>query len=156
MAGVKELNGGRSETGAGFVISGPFDLAVVFEALEAGGDFVHLVVGVEGVFANPGLVPLLGHDVDGIVQDALDEEIAQFTHQNVGLGKMPQRDGERADVIVMAMRKGDGVNFLVLDQVIQGHGRTAFAFGMRSGIHQQAVSFQIHEPGAGADVGGGV
>ena len=132
---------------------GPLDFAVVAEALEARGDVVHFVVAVKRVFLDAQFVALALHDVDRIVQDPLDEEVAQLGHQHVRLGKMAQRDRQRADVVVVAMRDGDGVHLLVLDSLNCGKPGAAFAFGVHAGVHQQAVAFDFDEPGAGADVG---
>ena len=123
VAGVVELQRGREEAGAGLVKGGPIDLAVVFEALEAGGQVVHLVVAVEGILFEAQFVALALHDVDGVVQHAFDEEVAQLGHQDMGLGKVAQGDRQRPDMIVMAMGDGDGVHLLVLDQVIERQAR---------------------------------
>ena len=119
VAGVVKFQRGRGKTGAGFVEGGPFDFAVVFEALKERRDVVHFVVGEERIFLDAQFVALAGHDVDGVVQHALDDEVAQLGHQHVGFGKMAQRHRQRADVIVVAMRNGDGVQVLVLDEVVE-------------------------------------
>ena len=112
MAGVVEFQGGRNEAGAGLVEGGPIDLAVVFEALDAGGQVVHLVVAVEGVLFDAQLVALPLHHVDRIMQHALDQEVAQLGHQDMGLGKVAQRHGQRPDMVVMAMGDSDCVHLL--------------------------------------------
>ena len=112
VAGVVEFQGGRDEAGAGLVEGGPLDLAVVFEALEARGQVVHLVVAVEGVLFEAQFVALALHDVDRVVEHALDQEVAQLGHQDMGLGKVAQRDRQRPDMVVMAMGDGDGVHLL--------------------------------------------
>ena len=76
MAGVIKLQRRRGKAGARFLISSPFDFAVVAEALEQSGDFIHLVVRIERVFLDAQFVALTRHDVDGVVQDALDKKIA--------------------------------------------------------------------------------
>ena len=59
-------------------------------------------------------------------------------------------------MVVMAMRKRDGIHFLMLDKVVKREAGAAFALGMRAGIHEQAVAFEFNEPCAGADVGVGI
>ena len=113
VAGVVEFQRGRKEAGAGLVKGGPVDFAVVFEALEARGDVVHLVVAVERVFLDAQFVALALHDVDGIVQHAFDQEVAQLGHQHMRLGEVAQGDRQRADMVVMAMGDGDGIQLLV-------------------------------------------
>lgn len=153
MAGIEELEGGGREAGAGFVESGPIDLAIIFVTLEKMGGIVDLLVGVEGVFVDAEFVALADHYVDGIVEDALDQEIAELGHEDVSTGPMAESDREGADVVVMAMSDDDGVDLLLLNEVEHGKTFAAFAFWMHAGIHQHSVTFQIDKPGAGADVG---
>ena len=156
VAGVIEFQGGREEAGAGLVKRGPLDLAVVFEPLDARGQFVHLVVAVEGVLFDAQFVALPLHDVDRVVEHALDQEVAQLGHQDMGLGKVAQGNRQRPDMVVMAMGDGDGVHLFLLDQVIARQGAPAFEPGMGAGIHQQPMPLHLDEPGGGADVRVGV
>ena len=153
VAGVIEFQRGRDESGAGLVERGPLDLAVVFEPLDARGQLVHLVVAVERVLLDAQFVALPLHDVDRVVEHALDQEVAQLGHQDMGLGKVAQGHGQRPDMIVMAMGDGDGVHLFLLDQIITRQGGPAFEPGMRAGIHQQPMPLHLDEPGGGADVG---
>ena len=85
------------------------------------------------------------------MQDAFDEEIAQFAHENLRVGEIPQGDRQRAYVIVVAMRDRDGVQLLIFDEVIAGQALHALAFGMNTSVEEEAVSFDLDEPGGGAD-----
>ena len=76
VPGVTEFQGGREEAGAGLVECGPLDLAIVFEPLDARGQFVHLVVAVKGVLFDAQFVALPLHDVDRVVEHPLDQEVA--------------------------------------------------------------------------------
>ena len=156
VAGVKEFQRGRGEAGARLGECGPGDFAVVFEALKVRRDFIQLVVGVERVFADAQLLALAGHHVDGVVQHALRDEITQVSHQHVRLGKIFTGDGQRADVVVVAMRDGDGVHVLILDGLEQRQTIAAFEFGVHAGVEQDAVAFEVHTPRARPDVGGGI
>jgi len=70
----------RLKSRSDFAETGPIDLAVVFEALKQGFDFIDLVMAEKRVFADSQFVALPGHNVDLIMQDPLDQEIAQFAH----------------------------------------------------------------------------
>ena len=56
-----------------------------------------------------------------------------------------------ADVIVMAVADGDGIERLRTDQIEQGQTLATLAFRMHAGVHEQAVIFHLHEPRARAD-----
>ena len=75
--------------------------------MKAGGDFVHFVVGIERVFFDAQFVSLPGHDVDGVVEDAFDQEIAQLSQQHMGIGEVAHGHRQRPDMIVVAMGDGD-------------------------------------------------
>ena len=90
------------------------------------------------------------------MQHAFDEEIAQLGHQDVSFGKVPQRDRQRTDVIVMTMSDRDGVEFFFLDEPVDRQTVAALAFRVRAGVHQQAMPFDFDEPRAGTDVRGGI
>ena len=156
VAGVEEFQRRRGIAAAGFFKRGPVDFAIVFEALEQRRDVIDFVVGEQRVFADAQFVALAGHDVDGIVQDAFDEEITQLGHQHVRLREISQRHRQRADVVVMAMGDGDGIHLLVAHGAVERQAVAAFAFGMHAGIHEQAVAVDFDEPAAGADVGVGI
>src|ERR1043166_5537445 len=108
------------------------------------------------IFLNAQLVALPTHDVDRIVQDTLDEEVAQLTHQNVSLGKVAQSHWQRTDVIVMTMGDGNRVNLLVFYNIEQRHTAAAFPFRMRARVHQQTMALHVHEPRSRADVAVGI
>ena len=111
-------------------------------------------MGEERIFLDAQLVALALHDVDRVVQHALDQEVTQLAHEHMRLWEMPQRHRQRADMIMVAMRNGDGVQFLVLDQMVkERQAGAALPFGMDARIHQQPVSLHLHKPGGGADVG---
>ncbi len=156
VAGVEEFEGGRGVAGAGFGAGGPFDLAVIAEALENGGDVVDFGVGEEGVFADAEFLALAEHDVDGVMEDAFDEEVAEFGHEDMGLGEVADGDGEGAHVVVVAMGEGDGVEGGVLDEVVEREAGVAFAFGVGAGVEQQTVSVEFDQVGAGPDFRVGV
>jgi hypothetical protein len=72
VAGIKEFERRRRIAGtAGFATSSPFDLAIVFEALELGlRSSSSWMMGEKRIFPDASLLPLADHDVDGVVQDA--------------------------------------------------------------------------------------
>ena len=111
-------------------------------------------MGIERVFLDPQLVALAGHDVDRVMQDALDEKIAQLGHQDVRFGKMAERDRQGADMVVVAMRECNGLHFFFGNQLVKREAVAPLVLRMRAGVQEQAVSFDFGEPGAGADVGG--
>ena len=79
-----------------------------------------LAASIAGTAGPPSkFVPLAGHDIHGIVQHPLDEEIAQLRHQHMSLGKMSQRHGQRAHMVVMAMGQRNGVHFFILDHIVK-------------------------------------
>src|ERR1035441_6994800 len=92
VAGVVELQSGGEKASPGLVKGGPIDLAVVFEALDAGGQFVHLVMAVKGILFDAQFIALALHDVDRVMEHALHEEVAQLGHQDMGLGEVAQGD----------------------------------------------------------------
>ncbi len=65
----------------------------------------------------------------------------------------PHGQGERADVIVVAMGNGDGVQFGVVDGAEEGKGGAAFAFGVHAGVHEETAIVEMHEPATGPDGG---
>ncbi len=156
MARVEKLHRGRGDAGAGFFEAGPFDFAAVFEALELRFDVLDFVVGKEGVLADAVFLPLAEHDVDGVVQDTARQAVAQLGHQDVGVAEIALGHRQRADMVVMTVGDGDGVQLLAVQQGIKGQGIAAVPFGVHAGIHQQAAIIQLDQPGAGADVGIGV
>ena len=86
------------------------------------------------------------------MQDALDQEVAQFGHQDVRLGKLAQRNRQGPDMVVVAMSEDDGLGLLFANQVVLRQALPAFAFGVCAGVHEQAVAFHFEKPSAGADV----
>lgn len=156
VAGVEEFEGGGDLAGAGFGEGSPFDFAVVAEALEGGLDFVDFVVGVEGVVGDAEFVALAGHDIDGVVEDSVDDEVAELRHEDVGLGEVADGDGEGADVIVVAVADDDGVEVGGAGFGVEREGFTAFVFGVDAGVEEESMTFEFDEPGAGADVVSGI
>ena len=67
---------------------GPGNLAVILEALEQISDVIQFVVGVKRVLLDAQLLTLTHHDVDRVVQNSFDQEIAQFGHEHLGLCKV--------------------------------------------------------------------
>ena len=152
----KNSSVGGGKPGAGLLEGAPLICAAVFEALESGLVLLELVVGKQRVFPDAVFVALAEHDVDGIVQDATGQGAAQIGHQDVGFGEMAHGHRQGADMVVMTVGDGDGVQVLAVQQGIKGQGVAAVALGMHSGIQEQAAIVNIHQPGAGADIGGGV
>jgi hypothetical protein len=113
-------------------------------------------VRVERIFADAEFIALPRHHVHGIMQHALDDEITQLAHQNVRLGKMPQRHRQRADVIVMAMRNRNRVHFDLSCLAEQWQPVAAFAFRVHSRVEQDAVVVNLDQPRARADVRVGI
>ena len=146
MACVKKLQRRRGRTCFGFFVGSPFDFTVVTVALKARGDVVHFVVCVEGIFLDTEFITLTSHYVDGIMEDAFDDEITLLRQDDVGFGKISQRYGQRANVIVVAMRNGDGVNVFLLDGLVERDAFTTFSFGVHSSVEQDAMVFYVHEP----------
>ncbi len=79
------------------------------QALKLRFTFLDLVVGEKGIFADAAVFPLAEHDVDGVVQDAAGEIGTQLGHQDTAAAGMAHRQRQRADVIVVAMGDGDGI-----------------------------------------------
>jgi hypothetical protein len=144
VARVKKFQRRRRLPDPRLVISLPFHLAVVFKTLEVRRDFVQLVVRVERVFADAQLVALARHHVHRIVQHAFHEQITQLRHQDVRLGKFTARQRQRADMVMMAMRKGDGIHVMGAGLVEQRHRVAPLAFRMHAGVEQNAVFVQLH------------
>ena len=156
VAGVEKFQRRRRPPRARLVERRPFDFAIVFEALELRREVVHLVVRVERIFADAQLVALARHHVHRIVQHALDDEVAQFAHQHVRLGKMPARHRQRADVVVMAMRNRNRVHLGIPGLAEQRQPVAALAFRVHPGVEQNAVVVHLHQPRARADVRVGI
>ena len=104
----------------------------------------------------PQLVALPCHHVHRVVQHAFDDEIALLRQQHVGFGKILERDGHRTDVIMVTMRDRDGVHFLPGDGRVKWQRGAAVPFGVHAGVEQDAVAFDFHKPGTGADVRVGI
>ena len=71
----------------------------------------------------------------------------------MGAREVARRDGEGADVIVVAMRDGNGVDVLLGDVFVQRQPLVPFEFGVRARVHEQTVAVDFDKPRAGADVG---
>src|ERR1700759_1420793 len=56
-------------------------------------------------------------------------------------------------MIVMTMRNGDGIHLLVANDTVKRKAVATFAFGMRAGVHEQAMPVDFQDPSAGTDVG---
>src|SRR2546421_12308152 len=97
----------------------PNRFPVVFETLKNRGDIVQFIVAEERVLADAELFPLTFHYVDGIVEDTLDQKIAQFGHEDVGTGKIAQRDRQRAHMVMVTMGDGDSVRLEFLDDTVE-------------------------------------
>lgn len=131
----------------------PFDLASVSEALKMRLHLLQFIVGVKRAVPDAVFVALADHDVDGIVEDAAEEEIAQLGHEDVCFWKLADSDWQGADVVVVAMGQDDGLDVFICNGGIKREAGAAFAFGMRAGVHEQAVAVHIHKPRAGANIG---
>ena len=156
VAGVVELQGWGTKPGAGLRVRRPLDFAIVAEALEQRRDVVHLVVRIKRVFLDAELVALAGLHVHGIVQHPLNDEIALLRHQDVGFRKMPDRDRQGANVVVVTMGDGNGVHLLLADGFVERQPIAALAFGVHPGVKQDAMAFDFNEPGARANVRVGI
>src|SRR3954466_3404284 len=110
MAGVHKFESGRGEPGAGLMVSGPFDLPVISESLEERGDIIHFIVGIKRVLPDAHFIPLAHHNIHRIVEDTLDQEVAEFREENMRLGEMADRYREGADMVVVAMANRDGID----------------------------------------------
>lgn len=133
-------------------VGGPFDLAIVTESLEARLDVIHFIVRVERIIFDAEFVALTRHDVHGIVENTFDDEITLLRQNDVCFGKISQRYGQRADVIVMAMGDRNRIEVFVLDGFVERETVASLTFGVHSGVEQDAVIFDVHEPGTGSDV----
>ena len=111
---------------------------------------------VERVFFDPQLIALARHDVHRIVQHPFDDEIALLGHQHMGFRKIPRRDRQRADVVMVTMRDGNGLHLLRANVFVERQPIAALAFGVHARVEQDAVAFDFNEPGTGANVGVGV
>ena len=60
----------------------PLDLATIAESLKDWGVIVHLFMRIERVFAYPQLIALANHHIDRIMQDSLNDEVAQVRHKH--------------------------------------------------------------------------
>ena len=156
MSCVEKLQRGRRLAGDRPVEGRPLNLAIVAVALKDWRQFVDLAMGEQRVLGDTKLGGLVFHHVDRIVQHALDDEVAQLAHHHVGAGKMPERDRERADVVVMAVGDGDGVDRSLADGVVERQGVAPLALGVGAGVHQQAAPVDLDVPSAGADARPGI
>jgi hypothetical protein len=146
VAGVIKFQRGRGQAGPQLVVRGPGHFAVVGAGLKAGCQVVEFIVREERVFGDAEFIALAGHDIDRIVQHALDDVVTEVGHQHMRLGKMPQRDGQRPHVIVVTMGDRHGVHRLVGDLGIQRQTFVAPAFGVRARVHQEAVAGEFEQP----------
>ena len=156
VPGIEEFERGGSAAATGLLKAGPLDFPVVFEALEQRRDLVHFVVRIQRVVLDARFLPLALHHVDGVVQHTLHEEVAQLRHQNVGAPMVPHRHRQPADVIVVAVSDGDGIELLILHEVQQGQRGAAFQLGVDARVHEQAVAVQFEPPRARANVSVGI
>jgi predicted NAD/FAD-binding protein len=69
---------------------------------------------------------------------------------------LPDGEGERADVVVVAVADDDGVDLLLAGFGVERERLAAFVFRVDSGVEQETVSLEVDEPGAGSDVMGRV
>ena len=67
---------------------------------------------------------------------------------------MAQRDRQRANVVMVAMREGNGLHLFSGNQLVEREAVAPFVLRMRRGVQEQTMPFNFDEPGAGADVGG--
>ena len=156
VSGVEKLQRGRRFASDCSVKRRPLDLPVVAVALKYWCQLVDFTVGEQRVLGDAKLGGLVFHHVDRVVQHALDDEVAQLAHHHVGAGKMPERDRERADVVVMAVGDGDGVDRSLADGVVERQGVAPLALGVGAGVHQQAAPVDLDVPSAGADARPGI
>jgi hypothetical protein len=70
------------------------------------------------------------------VQNALDNKVAQLRHQNMGLGKLSDGEGQRPNMVMMAMGQSNGVQLLPLNQFIEGQAIQTLALGVSTGVQQ--------------------
>ena len=56
-------------------------------------------------------------------------------------------------MIVVAMGDGHRIDFLIGNQFVEREAGVTFPFGMSARVHEQAMAFHFHEPGAGSNRG---
>src|ERR1051325_9070000 len=64
---------------------------------------------------------------------------------------MTDGNRQRADVVVMAMSNGNGVDFFIGDQTVERESLPALSLGMSAGIHKEPIAIKVQQPGASAD-----
>ena len=121
--------------------------------MEQRGDIIHFIVGIERVFLDAHLLALAFHHVDRVVQDPFSQEVTQLGQQNMRPWKVPHGDRQGANVVVMTMGNGDGVELLLRDELVERQAVASLALGVSAGVHQQAVAVDVDKPGARPDGG---
>jgi hypothetical protein len=90
------------------------------------------------------------------VQDAPGQKTAQLGHPDAAIAGMAHGHRQRADVIVVAVGDGDGVQVFATQQLVERQGFTALAFRVHPRVHKQTGIIQFDQPGTGADLGVGI
>src|ERR1051326_7171521 len=113
---VTKLQRWREKASSGFLERCPIHFAVILKTLEERCDFLDFAMAEERILTNAQFIALPLHYIHRVVQYALDQEVAQFRHQHMRLWKITQCHRQRADMVMMAMRNGDGIDLLFLHQ----------------------------------------
>ena len=113
-------------------------------------------MAVQRIIQNIFFHALTFHYVYGIVEYAFHDEMARLSHQHSCAGKVAQRDGQRAAMIVMTMRERNGLHIGIGHLRIAWQSLASFHARMRASIEQHRMPARFNEPRAGADGVGGV
>ena len=136
--------------------SRPFNFLSVFVALKQVRNLIHFIVRKEWVIRDTQLIALAFHDIHRVVQNPFHNEITEFGHQHVSTRKVPHRDRQLTDVIMMTVRQCNGIQGFLRDQVIERHALATGPLRVIARIHQEPMTFHFDEPSAGANIGIGI
>ena len=156
---VVDLDGGGAGDVAGRVeddldlVLGAADLLGVAEgqAVHALGAAVDVLVGEERVVGDVVLLLLAHHHVGGVVEHALDQHPAGRRHDDGRIRVLLHEGREAANMVQMAVRDDDQVEFLVPDQGKVRSRGAAGLFGVKTGVNHHADVAELDKIGVGAD-----
>ena len=144
--------GGAGEVAGGVkgeldLVARPGELLGVVEAVgeEAGRHAVDLLVGEERVVGDAFLLAFPDHHVGGVVQHPLDEHVAGQRHDGRRVGLVAHEQRQRADVIEVAVRDQDEVQFHALQRPQVRGGDAAHLFRVQAAVddHMEIPNLDI-------------
>ena len=110
---------------------------------------------VERVVLVAGLLALALHHLDGVAQQAADEERRGARRVDAGRRVLPEQERERAEVVEVAVREDHAVD-RALDLVDLGERLAAVELGVEAAVEHQPQAAEFGEHAVGADFTAGV